>query len=63
VVGAAALTPIASVFGGALRDVPMFVALGLIAVLGNASAIRRLATIRAVVRSRDAADARLKAAE
>jgi CDP-diacylglycerol---glycerol-3-phosphate 3-phosphatidyltransferase len=54
VVGAAALTPVTMALGGPWRDLPILIALASIAVLGNASAIQRLASVRAVVRERDA---------
>jgi CDP-diacylglycerol---glycerol-3-phosphate 3-phosphatidyltransferase len=57
VIGAAAMTPPASLLGDEWSDVPILVALGAIALLGNGSAIRRLSTIRAVVRARDATTA------
>ncbi len=51
-VGAAALTPAAVAAGGRWPDVPMLIALGMIAVVGNISAVQRLASIRAAVRER-----------
>ena len=51
-VGAAALTPLATAIGARWSDLPMLVALATIAVLGNISAVHRLATIRAVVKER-----------
>jgi phosphatidylglycerophosphate synthase len=52
VVGAAALMPAAAALGPAWVDVPMTLALGMIAVVGNVSAVRRLASMRASLRSR-----------
>jgi CDP-diacylglycerol--glycerol-3-phosphate 3-phosphatidyltransferase len=51
-VGAAALTPAAAAAGGRWPDVPMLLALATIAILGNVSAVQRLASIRAAVRER-----------
>jgi CDP-diacylglycerol---glycerol-3-phosphate 3-phosphatidyltransferase len=51
-VGAAALTPAAVAIGGRWPDAPMLLALATIAILGNVSAVQRLASIRAVVRAR-----------
>lgn len=52
-IGAATVTPIAALFGPEPKDLPILLALGAIAVLGNLSAIQRLATTRAVVRERE----------
>lgn len=54
IVGAAALTPVTSLLGDPVRELPILIALATIAVLGNASAIQRLASVRAAVRERDA---------
>lgn len=51
-VGAAAITPLAALFGPAAMEMPILLALGAIAVFGNASAIQRLAAIRSAVRER-----------
>lgn len=50
VIAAAALAPVAALFGDTWKDAPVLVALGIIAVLGNESAIRRLLVLRARVR-------------
>ncbi|MDB4934215.1 MAG: CDP-diacylglycerol--glycerol-3-phosphate 3-phosphatidyltransferase [Labilithrix sp.] len=52
VVGAAALTPAAAALGALWADVPMTFALGMIAIVGNLSAARRLASMRASLRTR-----------
>jgi phosphatidylglycerophosphate synthase len=49
-VGAAALTPLAERAGTAWTPWPMVVALGLIALIGNASAVQRLGCVRDQVR-------------
>jgi len=51
-VGAAALMPLAAALGGRWPGLPMLVALAAIAILGNVSAVQRLACIRAAVRER-----------
>jgi CDP-diacylglycerol--glycerol-3-phosphate 3-phosphatidyltransferase len=56
VIGSTALAPVsAAVFGPTWTDTPVLVALGVIAVVGNASAIQRLATVRTIMRERDSA--------
>jgi CDP-diacylglycerol--glycerol-3-phosphate 3-phosphatidyltransferase len=50
VIGAAALSPATALLGPTWREVPLFAALGTIAILGNESAIRRLAAVRSAVR-------------
>jgi phosphatidylglycerophosphate synthase len=63
VVGAAALMPAAAALGGAWVDVPMTFAVGMIAIVGNVSAVRRLTSMRttllaqAVQRRQQQADA------
>lgn len=52
---AAALTPVATLLGDPWRELPILVAIATIATIGNGSAIQRLASIRAIVRERDAA--------
>jgi phosphatidylglycerophosphate synthase len=51
-VGAAALTPLATAIGARWSDMPLLVALAMIAILGNISAAQRLASIRAAVKER-----------
>lgn len=53
-IGAAALMPVTALLGETWRELPILVALATIAALGNGSAIQRLASIRAIVRERDA---------
>jgi len=53
VIVAAALSPAVELFGVIWREVPLVLALGTIAVVGNESAIRRLAVLRARVRERE----------
>jgi CDP-diacylglycerol--glycerol-3-phosphate 3-phosphatidyltransferase len=48
-IGAAALSPAMGLLGPTWREVPLFVALGTIAILGNESAVRRLAALRSAV--------------
>jgi hypothetical protein len=62
-VGATALTPLAALLGPAVKDMPILLALGAIAVFGNVSAIQRLAAIRAAVRERAAVPPLSRAAE
>jgi phosphatidylglycerophosphate synthase len=58
VIGSAWLAPItSSLIGETWRDLPLLAALATIAALGNASAIERLASIRASVRQRAATPA------
>ena len=52
-VGAAALTPVAERAGETWGTVPMVAALGLIALVGNASAVQRLGCVRERVRERE----------
>jgi phosphatidylglycerophosphate synthase len=55
VIGAAALTPAVALLGASWEEVPILASLGMIALLGNGSAIQRLATIRTVVGAREGA--------
>jgi phosphatidylglycerophosphate synthase len=50
-VGAAALAPAAAAISPTWHDAPMLVALATIALLGNVSAVQRIASIRATVRA------------
>jgi len=52
-VGAAAITPLAALAGRDWAALPMLGALGLIALVGNASAVQRLACVRDRVRERE----------
>lgn len=52
-IGAAALTPATSLLGASWHELPIILALGMIAIVGNSSAIQRLAAIRSVVRRRE----------
>lgn len=52
-VGAAALTPLAARAGETWSALPMLVALGMIALVGNASAVQRLASVRQRVREQE----------
>jgi phosphatidylglycerophosphate synthase len=62
-VGAATLTPLAAQLGAGWSAVPMLVALGLIALVGNASAVQRLGCVRARVRERQQEQAQAQAQE
>jgi hypothetical protein len=55
VIGSAWLTPLAGLLSDEWRELPLLAALATIALLGNGSAIQRLASIRASVRQRAAA--------
>jgi phosphatidylglycerophosphate synthase len=54
IIGAAALTPVVALVSATWHELPILVALAAIALLGNGSAIQRLASIRTIVRERDA---------
>jgi CDP-diacylglycerol--glycerol-3-phosphate 3-phosphatidyltransferase len=54
VITATWLTPLAATFDERWRELPVLVALVTIAVVGNGSAIQRIASVRAIVRERDA---------
>ena len=57
-IGAATITPIVALFRPEAKELPVLLALAAIAVLGNASAVQRLAATRAAVRERDARSVR-----
>lgn len=61
-VGAATLTPLAALSGAGWKNLPMTFALGLVALVGNASAVQRLACVRERVREQ-AQDRALEVAE
>jgi CDP-diacylglycerol--glycerol-3-phosphate 3-phosphatidyltransferase len=54
-VTAAALAPAAALFAPAWQEVPIFAALGIIALVGNVSAATRLHAVRTAVRDRERA--------
>ncbi|HSO34338.1 MAG TPA: CDP-alcohol phosphatidyltransferase family protein [Labilithrix sp.] len=54
VIVAAALAPVAARLGTSWKEAPILVAIGLIAVVGNESAVRRLVVLRARLREREA---------
>jgi phosphatidylglycerophosphate synthase len=55
IIGSAALAPVVALFGPRWSDLTILVALGAIALIGNASAMQRLATIRTIMRERESA--------